>query len=70
MFQLSPNSVRSTSVSSFSGSRSRPYPSVNGPEIVPVSSTGFVSPRIVMSPRTVTVSPERSIYRDSNFSSG
>src|SRR5262249_34093175 len=70
MFQFRPNSVRSTVVSSCTFTRSLPKPSVIGPAIVPTSSTGFVIPRIVISPWTFSSSPELSTESDANVSSG
>src|SRR5215471_14376686 len=70
MFQFRPNSVRSTVVSSLTFTRSLPKASVIGSAIVPVSSTGFVVPRIVISPWTFSSSPERSTESDAKVSSG
>ena len=54
VFQSTPKSVRSTRAESFSPRRSFPYASAIGSERVPVTSTGFVTPLIVISPGTTT----------------
>ena len=69
-FQSIPNAVRSTVAVSFRPKRSLPYGSAAGSAIVPRSSTGSVWPLIVISPRTVTSFPERSISCEAKVSCG
>ena len=59
MFQLMPNSVRSTVVSSDSPTRFLPKWSTAGPLTVPVSVAGRVMPLIVISPSNSILSPSR-----------
>ena len=70
MFQLIPKSCRFTTVSSSMPIRCLPYASVTGPEIVPASSTGLVTPFSVSSPWASKRSPSRSIIADVKRSSG
>src|SRR5215212_8777334 len=54
LFQLTPNSVRSTAAARRRPMRSLPHGSASGAVAVPVTSTGRATPLIVISPRAVT----------------
>ena len=70
LFQLRPNSVRSTVAVTVTPSRCMPLGSAIGGETVPVTVTGFVTPLMVISPSASIRSPFRLISSALKRSSG